>query len=85
MQGPAAEAVVASLPAMSKQEAADAVKAIIKPLYNRQQLSKEQFKAIAQSCTHTLADPAKRAGRSPEIVVQNFMQELGLSRQSAKL
>ena len=85
MEAPAAEPVEASMPAMSKKEAADAVKNMIKPLYKSQQLSKEQFKAIAQSCTHTLADPAKRAGCSPKTVVQDFMKEIGLGRQASYL
>lgn len=40
---------------MTKQQAADAVKALIKPLYVAKALSKDQFKAVAQTCTHTLA------------------------------
>lgn len=71
--------------AMSKHQAADAVKALIKPLYADKQLSKEHFKAIAQSCTHILADAEQTAGRTPHAVVQICMQDLGLNRPAALL
>ena len=73
------------IPALSKQQAAEAVKGLIKPLYIAKQLSKEQFKSIAQACTHTLADGDKTAGRSTHTVVRDYMKALGLDRQSAVL
>ena len=70
---------------MNKQEAADAVKTLIKPLYVAKQLSKEQFKVIAQSCTHTLANNERAVQQSPRGVVRDCMNDMDLSEQAAWL
>ena len=72
-------------PALTKQHAADVVKGLIKPLYLAKQLSKEQFKAIAQACTHKLASAEGTAGRSELNVVQDCMKDLGLCTQALLL
>ena len=75
----------ANEPAMTKQQAADAVKALIKPLYAAKTLSKDQFKAVAQSCTHTLADRERPAERSVRQVVRECLSSMGLSPIAALL
>lgn len=70
---------------MTKQEAADAVKALIKPLYVAKQLSKEQFKVIAQSCTHTLANNERAVQQDARGVVRDCMNDMGLREQAELL
>ena len=70
---------------MTKQEAADAVKALIKPLYVAKQLSKEQFKVIAQSCTHTLANQERAVQQDTRGVLRDCMNNMGLSEQAGLL
>ena len=72
-------------PTLTKQQAADAVKAIIKPLYAAKALSKEQFKAVAQSCTHMLADPNRQIQCSVHQVVSDRLTEMGLSQAASCL
>ena len=70
---------------MTKQEAADAVKALIKPLYVAKQLSKEQFKVIAQSCTHTLANNERAVQQDARGVVRDCISDMGLREQAELL
>lgn len=70
---------------LTKQEAADAVKTLIKPLYVAKQLSKEQFKVIAQSCTHILTNNKRAAQQDACRVVLDCMNDMGLSEQAALL
>ena len=67
---------------MTKQEAADAVKALIKPLYVAKQLSKVQFKVIAQSCTHALANNERAVQQDARGAVRDCMNKMGLSEQA---
>ncbi len=69
----------------TKQEAADAVKALIKPLYVAKQLSKEQFKVIAQSCTHTLANNERAVQQDAREAVRDCLNNMGLSEQAELL
>lgn len=75
------------LPGMSKQQAADAVKALIKPLYAAKALSKDQFKAVAQTCTHALAGTSTLVADSNAVraVVCNCLTDMGLSNTAAQL
>lgn len=67
---------------LSKQEAADAVRAVLKPLYAGKFVSKDQFKAAAQSATHALVGPQASAGKDVKQVVQDCLITMGL-RQAA--
>lgn len=69
---------------MTKQEAADAVKKLIKPLYAAKKLSKAEFKAVAQKCTHSLASD-QTAAQGVHTIVIDCMKLLGLTEQSAFL
>lgn len=69
---------------MTKQEAADAVKKLIKPLYAAKKLSKDEFKAVAQKCTHSLAND-QTAAQDVHTIVKDCMKLLGLTEQSAFL
>ncbi|KAA6419646.1 MAG: hypothetical protein FRX49_10370 [Trebouxia sp. A1-2] len=86
-RGEAASSEAASEPnyKMTKQEAADAVKTLIKPLYVAKQLSKEQFKVIAQSCTHTLANNERTVQQDARGIVRDCMNDMGLSEQAELL
>ncbi len=70
---------------MTKQEAADAVKALIKPLYVAKQLTKEQFKVIAQLCTHTLANNEGAVQQDACGIVRDCMNNMGLSEEAVLL
>lgn len=76
-----------SLLGMTKQQAADAVKALIKPLYAAEALSRDQFKAVAQTCTHALAGTSTLVTDSKTVrsVVCNCLTDMGLSNITAKL
>lgn len=68
---------VAAGPLLSKQQAADAVRAVLKPLYASKLVSKDQFKAVAQSATHVLVDQAA-AGKDVKQTVQTCLAAVGL-------
>ena len=72
---------------MTKQQAADAVKALIKPLYVAKALSKDQFKTVAQTCTHALADADRHLGENDGVheIVRNCLTGMGLSDAVAQL
>lgn len=70
---------------LTKQQAADAVKAMIKPLYAAKALSKEQFKAVAQSCTHMLADANRQIRSSVHQVVCDCLTQMGLDQAASCL
>ena len=77
---------VGILPNMTKQQAADAVKALIKPLYAAEALSRDQFKTVAQICTHALAN-SRLSGGSTAVreVVCGCLTDMGLGDTAAKL
>ena len=79
--------VAGALPRMTKQQAADAVKALIKPLYVVKALSKDQFKAVAQTCTHALADIEGHLGDNTGVhdMVHDCLVGIGLSEAAAQL
>ena len=79
--------VTGALPTMTKQQAADAVKALIKPLYAVKTLSKNQFKVVAQTCTHALADVERHLGDSVGLhaMVHDCLVGMGLSDAAAQL
>lgn len=64
----------------TKHEAFDLVRSVLKPLYASKLVSKEQFKAIAQSATHVLVDPIASAGRDVKHVVKDCLTSIGLSQ-----
>ena len=72
---------------MTKQQAADAVKALIKPLYMAKALSKDQFKAVAQTCTHALADADRHLGDNIGVheTVCDCLLGMGLNDAAAQL
>lgn len=78
---------VGMLHTVTKQQAADAVKALIKPLYVAKGLSKDQFKTVAQSCTHTLANADRCSADSSDVrkVVCDCLTDMGLSDAAAQL
>lgn len=78
---------VGILHTMTKQQAADAVKALIKPLYVAKGLSKDQFKTVAQSCTHALANADRCLADSSSVrkVVRDCLTDMGLSDAAARL
>lgn len=79
--------VVGHQHSMTKQQAADAVKALIKPLYVAKGLSKDQFKTVAQSCTHALANADRCLADSSGVreVVRDCLTGMGLSDAAAQL
>eukprot|EP00891_Asterochloris_glomerata_P008870 jgi/Astpho2/8870/fgenesh1_pg.00129_%23_48_t len=69
---------------LSKEEAAQQVKAVLRPLYDNRRLSKDQFKDIARSAAHALRDPASQ-GCSAVSTVRDLLTASGLSEAAATL
>lgn len=74
-------------PSMTKQQAADAVKTLLKPLYVAKALSRDQFKAVAKTCTHALAGTSALAGAGDGVreVVGNCLRDMGVGNILAQL
>ena len=70
---------------MSKHEAADAVRALMKPLYAARLLDKAQFKAVAQAATHSLNDPQSDASKDVKQTVKDCLQTVGLGQAASEL
>lgn len=70
---------------LSKQEAFDAVRTLLKPLYTDKLVSKEQFKAVAQSATHDLVKSQTSVEREIKQVVIGYLASAGLHQAVLQL
>ena len=70
---------------MNKHDAADAVKAVLKPLYASKLLDKAQFKAVAKSATQAMVDTQAAASQDVKDIVTKCLRALGLPQAASQL